>query len=371
MESQAAGVGQATRPDHPEYSVLPRWSQLRRSPAVSLASQRVLDPLLPHSWDWAVMAVGPGDEIVLTFSTAGSERDDLALLNVSSGRLVVVPRPAAASPATGIADVVVSRRWLVWAETTSTDLFTLPWRLYSFNRRSGETAFLAASSDEFGTPAPTPTDGLHLTLDRKHVYFTAITAVRRHHLETNVVRMPADGHGRREIVARGAYGAEVTKGRVVYVKGHGGTFEDWEIHSRPLGDARADRIVAESKGVLRIGGTRARKRLVCWVADKISPYPAEARFSLRCRRADRRPRTLVYGRGYKSPHLIGIVSGDRLVFTTENAQMAFVYDYSEDRYTRLVDAVGSNRIVSGSHQLVYTPAKGVNAGRTVSVILRR
>lgn len=325
---------------------------------------------MPRAWDWSVAAVAQDGVLVLAYSKQGADQDYLALLDVKTSNLTRVPRPDAAPSTTGIADLAVSRRWLVWAETTTHDLFNLPWHLYSYDRRSGRTQRLASSTSKFGNPPPTPTDGLHLALHSKYVYFTAIAAVRRHWIETNIVRMRADGLGHRHTVVRRAYGAEAASGRFLYVRGHGGTFEDWEIHQRKFGNG-SDRLVAQSHGRLRIGGSRAFRELVCWVADKVSPYPSEARFSLLCRKGSQVPRMVVHGRGYRSPHLVGILSGDRLVFTTENGRLAFVYDYSEDEFTQLVEATGVNRIVTGRRQVVYVPTRGPHAGRTVLATLAR
>jgi hypothetical protein len=121
------------------------------------------------------------------------------------------------------------RRYVVWVESNAPDLFTMPWVMYSHDRRSGVTRKIAEAPDVGVDPVPAVPNGTAASLHDGTVWFAAVESVDGPAVSSvnpAVYSVPADGSARMRLRVRGAHSPQVTGDSMLYFCRHGRVLSD-------------------------------------------------------------------------------------------------------------------------------------------------
>ena len=158
-------------------------------------------------------------------------------------------------------------RHIVWLETFSKDLFTLPWVLHSYDRRTGQTMTVAEAPDVGVDPVPAAPDGSTPSIAGDRVWLAAVEKMDGQRPVPAIFSASLTSRTplRREIA--GAFDPKVAGNKVFYVRADTGTFQNWRVRSRDLKTGK-ETVVAKGGPNSRFSGISADTGALMWQEGK-------------------------------------------------------------------------------------------------------
>jgi hypothetical protein len=232
------------------------------------------DHLLPGGRTWGPEAVTPDGLLVVDVARQPSTPGPLigqsrvGLLDPRTGRLKLLPEPTLGGPPKQIVGAYATRRWVVWVETPSTNLYTASWVLHSYDRRSGVARVLARSPRVGPSPPPQVPGGESPTISGGRVYLTAAHAVHHRRVIPAIYTVAVDGSTRLRLLMPGASDAIADRGWLIYRREIG---HRWQIHRRDLvgGD---DEVLATGSKMVKFWGLAAGGGTITWATQSHGKY---------------------------------------------------------------------------------------------------
>jgi hypothetical protein len=233
------------------------------------------DHLLPGGRTWGPEAVTPDGLLVVDVarqpSTPGPliRQSRVGLLDPRTGRLKLLPERSGGGPPKQIVGAYATRRWVVWVETPSTNLYTARWVLHSYDRRSGVARVLARSPRVGPSPPPQVPGGDSPTISGGRVYLTAAQAVHGHRVIPAIYTVAVDGSTRLRLLIPGASHAIADRGSLIYRRDIGRS--SWQIHRRDLVEGD-DEVLATGSKIVKFWGLAAGGGTITWATQSHGKY---------------------------------------------------------------------------------------------------
>lgn len=210
----------------------------------------IVPPHLPDGRDIAVVGVDPDGILVAavaqTFRTETIPPTSVALYRAGDGIIRYLSHgngpPGARRQVTG---AVATRRWVVWTESTSTNLETDPWTVFSFDRRHGVLRQIASAPRTRSGVVPAVPGYTRASLGADgRVYLTAVEQGATGPYRAYVESVPVDGSGPLRREAPDGIAAMASGTDLVW---EGGPGDHVVIHHRDLATGR-DTVLFDDTG---------------------------------------------------------------------------------------------------------------------------
>lgn len=275
----------ATAPTSPSAtSAVPTGQSPAARPLADLADAPALAPgqglttpvRLPHRLAggvrWHTEAVTPAGELVIDVALPAEPRPTgelvlhqsrLALLDPKTSQVTYLPDQGRRRPATQVVGVDTTRRWVVWVETPSTNVYEQSWVLYAHDRRTDVTRRLATDPSVSTSPPPPVPGGTVPSIAGGRAYVSAVAALRGRQVVPGVFSVDLTGHGRLRPEAQGAYHSGAGHGSLVFVRG---LDQGWSIIERDLRSG-VERVVGGSLDGERLAGMASDGRTTTWATS--------------------------------------------------------------------------------------------------------
>lgn len=189
-ESKSGGSPAPTRPSSTESASGPAGhghEALKSAPDLpgDLVKVRSRNPLRTGQVSEGVRALGPNGEVLIGRSrfteTVDLQPYTLILRTAGAEPGEVVITPPVDGPTSQVASADVSKRYVVWKETTSTQLNVVPWQMYAYDRETEEVTLLAESPKLDDGELPPATPGYTgPVLAGERVYWPQVGGTARH-----------------------------------------------------------------------------------------------------------------------------------------------------------------------------------------------
>ncbi|MBA2550579.1 MAG: hypothetical protein H0V13_05870 [Nocardioidaceae bacterium] len=218
-----------------------------------------LDRRLPDGRQWRPTGMTPDGQVI---GSAFGDSSSVVLVDPVSAEVDVI----SGDVDTGGYVAAAGRRYVVWVESNAPDLFTMPWVMYSHDRRSGVTRKIAEAPDVGVDPVPAVPNGTAASLHDGTVWFAAVESVDGPAVSSvnpAVYSVPADGSARMRLRVRGAHSPQVTGDSMFYSVGTGGSFRTWDLRVRDLRSG-ADRSLDSPEQGPRVSGGASAGGVVMW-----------------------------------------------------------------------------------------------------------
>ena len=320
-----------------------------------LRTVAVLDDKLDDGSPWRPIAATPGGQLISAAPSVDGE--GVFLIDPETGTQTTL----LANHRWTVFAADANRRWVVWVMSGARDLFTMPWELWSYDRKSGNVRKVAVAPDVGVDPVPAAPDGTVPTLHKGTVYLGAVEEVpERGQPEPAIYRVPADGSKPLHKMIDHAYRPVVRGDALYYTVGPGGSFRTWDLRQRDL-DSGNDESVESAKGGPRLAGVEAGSAGVMW----------EERAKGRCLikladDADTKPEVLVSARCGRYPRAYGQGTDRYFAFSygRTSGYVTYVYDEDHERLAKLDDVRGTAAKGYGN-LIVWEPTAGPDKGKVV------
>lgn len=172
-----------------------------------------------------VLAVAPPPDVTSDDVTIRPAR--LGLLDPALGRIDLITTGKYAGASRQITAADVNLQWLVWSESSSTDLFSDPWHLYAYNLRTQHSHEIAQAQPNQDGQYPTVRNGLHARVaDNGRVYFAA-PAGTEPNAPPAVYSVALEGNAKPRLEAKNAWSPAAAGTHLNYLTPRG-------VRSRPL-----------------------------------------------------------------------------------------------------------------------------------------
>lgn len=203
--------------------------------AVPLAEATGIGTPQPLPPDSGLVRVALSTEEVVTQDGRDEPgRVTLRVVRPSDGRTLTEIVSPGGDDVANVGSVAADERWIVWTETTSTDPFTNPWRMFSYDRTSGVVREIARAQVPDGVPfeqAGRAYGDTELVLVGDRVYYGARSPAARPDVlpreSTDVWSVALTGSEQRLEVERG-YGPVVHGDEIIAARALG--IDEDEVH---------------------------------------------------------------------------------------------------------------------------------------------
>lgn len=328
------------------------------APGHGLRPVAKLDPQLPDGSRWSPVTATPAGKIVgSVYSRSDRSVHGVVLIDPMTGEQTTLARGQQWSMFAADAN----ERWVVWITAGGRDLFTFPWRLWAYDRRTGETKMIAEAPDVGTKPVPTAPDGTTPTLHGDTVFLSAVADVsKRGKVEPAIFRVRADGSKPMRKIIDHAYRPQVTEDTLYYTVGTGGSFRTWDIRERNLETTTDDLSVLSARNGPRNAGTAVGGGAIRWQqqsSGRCVSYLAESGESTRLLSAR-------CGRYFQGDSQ-GTDRYLSFAFERSARYLPYVYDLEYERLARLGNDMASNSPVGHGNLLVWEPLTGPDKGKVV------
>jgi hypothetical protein len=223
---------------------------------------------LANGVSWSVEAVSPDGQLVVDVarpaSAVGSRvrlnQSRAGLLDPATKQITYMTDARRTGRPTQMIGSAATRRWVAWVESPSTDTYTEPWTLYSYDRVTHQTRLVARAPSVSESPTPAVPDGTRPSISGGRVYVAAVAAVHRGEITPAIFSARLDGAGGLREEVRSATDPHAGHGSMGYLKWVGTT---WQVRTRDLATG-ADEAVTEFDQSRHLAGFAGDGQVVTW-----------------------------------------------------------------------------------------------------------
>lgn len=317
-----------------------------------------VDKTLPTGERWLPLTATPDGQLVISvYSRSDPSANGVALLDPETDETTTI----AEGQRWPVFDADVEGRWIVWTTSGGQDAFTFPWELWAHDRRTGETRKISVAPDVGVKPIPAAPNGTSPDLHEGVVYLSAAEDVPKPgRVDPAVYSVPVDGSERMRKLIDHAYDPRVTRDRLYYVVGNGGSFRTWDIRTRDLNSGQ-DESLRSATGGPRLAGDAAGRSALGWQEQ------ADGRCRLFVSTASGSATELLSARCRQYFQYYGESTERYLSFSFNRTRgyVPYVYDLEHRRLARVGDDAVRTSVEGYGDLMFWEPTTGPDKGKVV------